>query len=376
MEKLFFKIKKNNEGVSLVEVLVTIAMILIIAGPLINSFLNAKSVNSNARVIQNGTIVAQDVAEEFEALPLEQLCVVYKDKMDKKAMEDNPGTYVFKDIEVEGANGESFYVDITLDPSTYSATGGDKNQLNNVAVPGMSSLYSSNSIMLYKHYVAADENLKELFGTKLDATTLNNLYNSAYRRNLSKETEIRVNCSYNSTTKKYDYDIKMTMTYSYKKSATDIVKAQEVRAIDDVIYTAEQEHNIYLVCPIFDLLTTDTTYGVCHATDKINILYNYTGSDDAKKDVNFYLAQQDAKNLSHTTRSQKMKLENITFNSLSLEFYNESATNFKLYTNIEGSGTSIKGLTETGKDSGIALYEMNVKVKHKDKVVAEFTSAK
>ena len=382
MGKLFFRIKKNNEGVSLVEVLVTIAMILIIAGPLINSFLNAKSVNSNARVIQNGTIVAQDVAEEFEALPIEQLtaAALYGGNLDSDAMASNPGTYVFKDIEVIGANNEKFYVDVTLDPTPYSLPSGDKNQVNNVSIPGMSSLYASDAIMLYKYYTSADEGLKELFGSRLYPEELSQLYNSAYRRNLSKRTEIRVNCRYDSDTRKYDYDVKLTMTYSYKRTATEIITAQEIKAIDDVMFTGEQEHNIYLVCPIFDLLSTET-YGDCYATDKIDLLYNYTGPDAAKKDVHFYLVEQTAKNLINDTRNQKLKLENISYNTLPLSMgtynYNNTNTHFKIHTNIAGgSSANLQGITYTDKTSGIAMYEMMVQVKHKDKVVAEFKSAK
>ena len=121
---LYRKFKRNNKGVSLIEVLVTIAMIIILAGPLINSFLNSRIVNSNARLIQNGTTVAQDMAEKFKTIPIEQLCSTYAYEKN-----DSTGVYTFKDIAVEGPNKEKFLVDVTLDPNAYKVGNEDKKNL-------------------------------------------------------------------------------------------------------------------------------------------------------------------------------------------------------------------------------------------------------
>ena len=374
MGKVFYNVKKNNKGVSLVEVLVTVAIVVILAGPLINSFLNARSVNSNARVIQNGTIVAQDTAEEFGALSLEQLLTTYASNLkgDLDTAKQN-GLYTFEDIEVSGANGETFKVDVTLDASTYTTGANNKIQVNNVNLPEMSSLYGSDAVMLYTYYTKVDENLKDMFSGKLDATTLSNLYNAAYRQKLSKETDINISCSYSSG--KYRYNIELIMMYHYKRSETDIVTVIEKKEIDDVVYTADQDHIMYLVCPVFDLCTRNVTGNISYATDMININYTYTGADDARKDLYFYIAQQEAKNLLYNTKKQVIHPDriNLTVDSLIRNPY-DNDTNFRLYTNINGDET--KSLTHTDKNSGIALYDMKVKVKYKDKVIAEFSTAK
>ena len=385
MVKIFLKLKKNNKGVSLVEVLVTLAVVVIMAGPLINGFLNAMGVNSNARTIQNGTTVGQDLVEEFEALPVEQLCGIYEEYLpeDFLATYEEGDILAFTGIPVDGPNGEKFEVDITLDPTAYNADG-DKINVNNVELPGMSSLYASNSIMLYKDYVDADDDLKNLFAAtgELDNDILENLNTNAQRQKMSKATNITVKCTYNDVSDKYDYDIEMEMSYSYKKSATDVVTVTEERLVEDMIFDGDQTHTIYLVCPVFDIYTWASVGGVSYATDSINIEYVYHGMPEDKKDVYFYLAEQEVNNKTHPNIRQRINPTNVKVKELetvysitdaSKKFDREST--IMLNTNI---GKDTADLTYVNQVSGIALYDMDVQVRlaGDSKVIAEFTSSK
>lgn len=385
MVKIFLKLKKNNKGVSLVEVLVTLAVVVIMAGPLINGFLNAMGVNSNARTIQNGTTVGQDLVEEFEALPVEQLCGIYEEYLpeDFLATYEEGDILTFTGIPVDGPNGEKFEVDITLDPTAYNADG-DKINVNNVELPGMSSLYASNSIMLYKDYVDADDDLKNLFAAtgELDNDILENLNTNAQRQKMSKATNIKVKCAYNDVSDKYDYDIEMEMSYLYKKSATDVVTVTEERLVEDMIFDGDQTHTIYLVCPVFDIYTWASVGGVSYATDSINIEYVYHGMPEDKKDVYFYLAEQEVNNKTHPNIRQRINPTNVKVKELetvysitdaSKKFDREST--IMLNTNI---GKDTADLTYVNQVSGIALYDMDVQVRlaGDSKVIAEFTSSK
>lgn len=385
MVKIFLKLKKNNKGVSLVEVLVTLAMVVIMAGPLINSFLNAMGVNSNARTIQNGTTVGQDLVEEFEALPVEQLCGIYEEYLPEGflATYEEGDILTFTGIPVDGPNGEAFEVDITLDPTAYNADG-DKINVNNVELPGMSSLYASNSIMLYKDYVDADDDLKNLFAATgaLGTDVLEDLNTNAQRLKISKATNITVTCTYNDVSDKYDYDINMEMNYSYRKSATNIVTVTEERLIEDTIFTGDQTHNIYLVCPVFDIYTWASVGGVSYATDTINIEYIYHGLPEDKKDVYFYLAEQEVDNKTHLNVRQRINPTNVKVKELGTVYSITGAskkfdreTTIMLNTNI---GKDTADLTYVNQVSGIALYDMKVQVRLKgdSKVIAEFTSSK
>ena len=385
MVKIFLKLKKNNKGVTLVEVLVTLAVVVIMAGPLINGFLNAMGVNSNARTIQNGTTVGQDLVEDFEALPVEQLCGIYEEYLpeDFLATYEEGDILTFTGIPVDGPNGEKFEVDITLDPTAYNADG-DKINVNNVELPGMSSLYASNSIMLYKDYVDADDDLKNLFAAtgEFDNDILENLNTNAQRQKMSKATNITVKCTYNDVSDKYDYDIEMEMSYSYKKSATDVVTVTEERLVEDMIFDGDQTHTIYLVCPVFDIYTWASVGGVSYATDSINIEYVYHGMPEDKKDVYFYLAEQEVNNKTHPNIRQRINPTNVKVKELetvysitdaSKKFDREST--IMLNTNI---GKDTADLTYVNQVSGIALYDMDVQVRlaGDSKVIAEFTSSK
>ena len=69
--------KLNNKGVSLVEILVTVVIVALLSSPIINSFLQTMSVNSNARLMQNGTAVAEDTAELFKVFDVDALVETY-----------------------------------------------------------------------------------------------------------------------------------------------------------------------------------------------------------------------------------------------------------------------------------------------------------
>lgn len=62
---LFKKRKKNNGGFSLIEILLAIAILAIVIGPIIGSFITSAKVNMNARKTMAATNVAQTIMEGF-----------------------------------------------------------------------------------------------------------------------------------------------------------------------------------------------------------------------------------------------------------------------------------------------------------------------
>lgn len=383
MVKYFSKLKQNNKGMSLIEIMVTIAMIIIMAGPLINAFLNAMGVNSSAREIQNGTTVAQDMFERFQVLSIEELTgsdSIYYAYLTEDGTTD--GIYKFENIPVEGPNGESFKVDVTLDPNLYTAgNASEKFKVNDVNIPGMSSLYGSSSTMLYKQYVAYDDKLKELFATRLQPDTVSNIYQMTNRSNVSKETDINIRRTYNRALEKFEYDIVLDMKYTFNNGA-ETATVIESRYIEDVTYSADEMHNIYFICPVFDLYTFNSQmHNESYAKDIINI--NYTFNDGFNQKVYFYIAEQSAMNLNPAYASYKQRInpQNVKLNNKALSIFrvdNSQDDNVKLYTNIgmTTTATDLTDLTYIDKNTGDDMYSMKVEVKLKNKVVADFESAK
>lgn len=370
--------KLNNKGMSLVEILVTIAMVVIIAGPLINSFLNSRIVNSNAQVIQNGTVVAQDIVEEFKAKPLAQLLEEYEGKY---TLVD--GVYKFTGLTATGAGGEDYDVEVSLDPSTYTRgdldDSGDKLEVNNVQLPGMSSIYGSEALKLYKYYVAADDDLQELFRTQLGADSAY-VYTSL-RPRISKHTDIMLRWVYKNN--RYEYDIILNMTYTYKSNSTvkSVVHTEELK---DIIMPAGQPHLIYLVCPVFDICSTTTAPNdQYYASDSIRVVSeNADGLAEDYPDIYFYLAEQETYNRNNAAGNVRQILNPTLINIddiTTYATYNPTAVDQDIIfcSNVQNpDNANALDLTYSDKNSGVNMYEIKVNIKFKGKQVAEFKSAK
>ena len=255
MKTLVRNLKKNNKGISLIEILATIAIITIIAAPLVNSFINSMDINKEARLIQNGTAVAQDMAEVFKTLSLESLEKDYTDKGVQVTFDDSTGKYTFKDIKVSGANGEKFLATVELDPAVYDTVQTEKIQINGVELPVFSGLYGSDTVMLYRQYAGFDEQLKDLFAAKLTEQQVKD-----NRSKFSKSTNINIKCDYDSNTGNYSYSFNIEMTYVYDNDNTNSVTVS--KSIKK-IFKGEQIHSIYMIAPIFDLYTSNVGISGC-----------------------------------------------------------------------------------------------------------------
>lgn len=66
--------KSNNAGMSLVEVLVAVAILALVTGPVLSSFVSALTYNSRAKEKQRVTTAAQSIMEGFKAYDMEELC--------------------------------------------------------------------------------------------------------------------------------------------------------------------------------------------------------------------------------------------------------------------------------------------------------------
>lgn len=380
MRKRILSIKKNNKGISLVEILVTIAIIAIIATPLVNSFINAMRVNSEARTIQNGTAAAQNTAELFKTLSLETLIEDYnKDKADDDKVKPVDGKYTFKDMEVTGADGEKFLVTVELNPSAYRGGGSPKLQVNGVNLPVFSGLFGSDSVMLYRQYAGYDDKLAELFAREGESEGLTEEQINK-RDKFSKETDVIINGSYNNTKGEYVYEFDIKVTYTHD----GVTPRTESKSLKKV-YKGNEIHSVYMITPIFDVYSKGIVTGnpgAYYSTDKINVTYNYTGDVTKKQNLYFYIAEQEMYNrtLGLESKRQLINPDNLTVNGKKYNDYitqdiEKDTVSLKLYTNIVDNKYS---LTYGDYNTGDSLYQMDVTVKleGKSKPVATFSTTK
>lgn len=378
MSKLISAVKKNNKGISLVEILATIAIIAIIAAPLVNSFISAMNVNSEARIIQNGTAVAQDTAELFKAFSLESLVEEYRDEGIEVDIDEATGKYIFEDIAVTGADGEKFLVTVELNPDVYKGGASEKIQINDVDLPVFSGLFGSDCVMLYRQYAGYDDQLRDLFTGRLEDEILEKITDQSERSKIKKTTDVKVTCDYNSLSEEYNYTFDLTMTYTY-----DNAESVSVTRSMQKVYNASQIHSVYMICPVFDLYSsTEVGNGFFYNTDIINVYYTYTGDSAKTQDLYFYIAEQEMYNVGYdSSMRERINPRNLYVNGVNYTMYNPELSTVKVYTNIGDNDTSFiseYGLTYGEYNSGNSLYQMDISVKleDKDKTVVTFSTTK
>ena len=125
----------NNEGFSLIELLIAIVILSIIVVPLLHSFVTSARTNAKYRNTMHATAIAEDVMEQFEAHTLEEMADTYEtvtptdftnnvqrdvslDVDGDGAAEDGIWQYTFRD---EKTTSGTYDVVVTLDPNGYTA---------------------------------------------------------------------------------------------------------------------------------------------------------------------------------------------------------------------------------------------------------------
>ncbi|MCR4677204.1 MAG: type II secretion system GspH family protein [Lachnospiraceae bacterium] len=103
--------KMNNEGFSLVEVLVAVIILALVAGPVLMAFVMSARFNARARESQRVGVVAESVMEEFKGLSIRQ---ARNGVAGYSLRSDNPAAYEFaKTVSVDDVN---YDVKITATP--------------------------------------------------------------------------------------------------------------------------------------------------------------------------------------------------------------------------------------------------------------------
>ena len=135
MQKNTERRQLNNEGFSLIELLIAIVILSIIVVPLLHSFVTSARTNAKSRNTMHATAIAEDVMEQFEAHTLEEMADTYEtatptdftnnvqrdvslDVDGDGAAEDGIWQYTFRD---EKTTSGIYDVVVTLDPNGYTA---------------------------------------------------------------------------------------------------------------------------------------------------------------------------------------------------------------------------------------------------------------
>lgn len=347
------KAGKQNMGFSLVEVLVTLALISVLSIPLIQTFVNSARVNGKAKSMQNATDIAQSISEYFGAMPLDALKTAYKGKYtsmsDGRIVFTNIGDGINKDSDgvdyYKGSDTEKFYVSVIVDPTGYSKA--DKTGMNDYIRPGINNLNENSSITCRSKLEQYDTNIVNTFkekGVNVDDKS-KIVKKSVFTIYENKSTVYADKVEY-----KYNLDI----TYTYNNKNIEYKNIElGIGTVDNAGIAAPNLYIIYT--PVLGMYGNENV-----AKDEITVKYRPDSEKaDWEKPVNVYLVEQTANFESkEDTKDTKVSLDK---NNIKIECYNNSGECDKLgfYTNVAGWTGANSSLTEGGSSIN-KLYNVSV----------------
>lgn len=347
------KAGKQNMGFSLVEVLVTLALISVLSIPLIQTFLNSARVNGKAKSMQNATDIAQSISEYFGAMPLNALETAYKGKYtklpDKSIIFTNIGDGINKDSDgvdyYKGSDTEKFYVSVIVDPTGYSKA--DKTGMNDYIRPGINNLNENSSITCRSKLEQYDTNIVNTFKEKgVNVDDKSKIVKKSVFTIYENESTVYAD--------KVEYKYNLDITYTYNK------KNIEYKNIELGIGTVDRAGiaapNLYIIyTPVLGMYGNENV-----AKDEITVKYRPDSEKaDWEKPVNVYLVEQTANFESkEDTKDTKVSLNK---DKIKIECYNNSGESDKLgfYTNVAGWTGENSSLTEGGSSIN-KLYNVSV----------------
>lgn len=347
------KAGKQNMGFSLVEVLVTLALISVLSIPLIQTFINSARVNGKAKSMQNATDIAQSISEYFGAMPLDALKTSYssnyKELPDGRIVFTNIGDGINKDSDgvdyYKGSDTEKFYVSVIVDPTGYSKA--DKTGMNDYIRPGINNLNENSSITCRSKLEQYDTNIVNTFKEKgVNVDDKSKIVKKSVFTIYENESTVYAD--------KVEYKYNLDITYTYNK------KNIEYKNIELGIGTVDRAGiaapNLYIIyTPVLGMYGNENV-----AKDEITVKYRPDSEKaDWEKPVNVYLVEQTANFESkEDTKDTKVSLNK---DKIKIECYNNSGECDKLgfYTNVAGWTGENSSLTEGGNSIN-KLYNVSV----------------
>ena len=344
------KAGKQNMGFSLVEVLVTLALISVLSIPLIQTFVNSARVNGKAKSMQNATDIAQSISEYFGAMPLDALKTAYKGKYtsmsDGRIVFTNIGDGINKDSDgvdyYKGSDTEKFYVSVIVDPTGYSKA--DKTGMNDYIRPGINNLNENSSITCRSKLEQYDTNIVNTFKEKgVEVNDKSKIVKKSVFTIYENKSTVYAD--------KVEYKYNLDITYTYNNNNIEYKNIElGIGTVDTAGIAAPNLYIIYT--PVLGMYGNENV-----AKDEITVKYRPDSEKaDWEKPVNVYLVEQTVNYGS--TEDTKVSLNK---NNIKIECYNNSSESNKLgfYTNVAGWTGENSSLTEGGSSIN-KLYNVSV----------------
>lgn len=208
--------KRNDKGLTLIEVLVAVMVLGIVIVPMLHSFVSAYNVNAKSREIMRATTLAQNEMEIFEREKLEVLAEDAKKDDDAKKygydVDDSKSdtttdpvtgeetkhviyTFTKEGVTNDGSGKEMFDVVVKLDPQSASASDLYYKQ-NTQGLLSMNTLSSLDS-GIYVQKIGDDEEVYNIYYGRQDTLTYDADY---FARDLKRTITVKIEQDSSDTT--------------------------------------------------------------------------------------------------------------------------------------------------------------------------------
>lgn len=347
--------KINNDGITLIEILVTIAIISIVAIPFLNSFVMGMRINNEARFTADAEQTAQGVAEVLKTMTVKDIVTMYGG-VEEADYVDGQDTYTgikygtSTDADgkqyIKGDANEKFYVSAELeaDPALEEAY---QFYANKNTVPVMNNLSDSNTILVYDKYIKNDG------GIKKDGT------------DYPKYGVLNISCKYTVSGGEKRYFVKITAD-TYRGSKTDADKVGDTILVKQKMVNADEEAPIIYIVPALYDRYDQLNNGYSEDVLEINYSYDGTAAGTAEeKPLQIFLIQQNTLSVDAAGKVSANPSDLIALNDANIKYcingvYHNASnkyplnTSLVLYSNIKDFGKNYTaGLPATELKSSV-----------------------
>ena len=379
------KLKKNNKGFSLIELIIAVTILAIIVVPLSRSFITAANTNSKAKRVMEATTLGQNFFESMKSEGVEKLVEkLFGPSYEVSSLEDKNGKkyFVYERILSESdasldasiksflsANGRKYDMKVKLNPTPYVYSSGmdpitdselkASSFYNSIPMAQLASLNEENSAFLV---MDKNDDLRASIALDMEAydakDTDPDLYGD-YMKNIKREILIKISHD-NSTGETI-----VTGTVSYKDGR-----------VDTNVYTAFVDHEIYrnkkpdggerpelnnlFICFLPLYYTTEQ-----NSTQKERIIIE----NDTRLPVQTYLVKQ-SRDTGKDFSSYKSTYQVLTEVQEGYRMDPDEKAGIRLFTNLSYTKASDR-LLLTYKNGGTIVSNPNEKLQLMDEGVVE-----